>query len=163
MVANIVHKLEERLIKHKIRLRTIVYYENRISQIEKELSGPAGMKYSDMPKSQKPTDKVSLLIQEKIDKEKLVNNEMKILNKEGLALRHIVGKMYFVPSQKRGPLFEKYIDLIRYYYFEDKNWEDMMNIFADDFKKRDESDLRKIHKWHHKALVQLAKSQKENS
>ena len=56
---------KERLSKQKYRLRTILQLQNRIEQINSELSGPGGMKYSDMPRSQTPFDKVGILVQEK--------------------------------------------------------------------------------------------------
>ena len=149
---------KERLSKQKYRLRTILQLQNRIEQINSELSGPGGMKYSDMPRSQTPFDKVGILVQEKILKEKELNKILPKFKEEGLAINEALIKLSEMPQPARGPLLSQYCDLLRYYYLEDKSWDDIMLSFG--FEKDDDSKLRLVHKWHGKALNLLKLSQK---
>lgn len=149
---------KERLSKQKYRLRTILQLQNRIEQINSELSGPGGMKYSDMPRSQTPFDKVGILVQEKMLKEKELNKILPKFKEEGLAINEALLKLSEMPQPVRGPLLSQYCDLLRYYYLEDKSWDDIMLSFG--FEKDDDSKLRLVHKWHGKALNLLKLSQK---
>lgn len=149
---------KERLSKQKYRLRTILQLQNRIEQINSELSGPGGMKYSDMPRSQTPFDKVGILVQEKMSKEKELNKILPKFKEEGLAINEALLKLSEMPQPARGPLLSQYCDLLRYYYLEDKSWDDIMMSFG--FEKDDDSKLRLVHKWHGKALNLLKLSQK---
>ena len=149
---------KERLLKQKYRLRTILQLQNRIEQINSELSGPGGMKYSDMPRSQTPFDKVGILVQEKMLKEKELNKILPKFKEEGLAINEALIKLSEMPQPARGPLLSQYCDLLRYYYLEDKSWDDIMLSFG--FEKDDDSKLRLVHKWHGKALNLLKLSQK---
>ena len=130
---------KERLSKQKYRLRTILQLQNRIEQINSELSGPGGMKYSDMPRSQTPFDKVGILVQEKILKEKELNKILPKFKEEGLAINEALIKLSEMPQPARGPLLSQYCDLLRYYYLEDKSWDDIMLSFG--FEKDDDSKL----------------------
>lgn len=149
---------KERLSKQKYRLRTILQLQNRIEQINSELSGPGGMKYSDMPRSQTPFDKVGILVQEKMLKEKELNKILPKFKEEGLAINEALIKLSEMPQPARGPLLSQYCDLLRYYYLEDKSWDIIMMSFG--FEKDDDSKLRLVHKWHGKALNLLKLSQK---
>ena len=149
---------KERLSKQKYRLRTILQLQNRIEQINSELSGPGGMKYSDMPRSQTPFDKVGILVQEKMLKEKELNKILPKFKEEGLVINEALIKLSEMPQPVRGPLLSQYCDLLRYYYLEDKSWDDIMLSFG--FEKDDDSKLRLVHKWHGKALNLLKLSQK---
>ena len=149
---------KERLLKQKYRLRTILQLQNRIEQINSELSGPGGMKYSDMPRSQTPFDKVGILVQEKMLKEKELNKILPKFKEEGLAINEALIKLSEMPQPARGPLLSQYCDLLRYYYLEDKSWDIIMMSFG--FEKDDDSKLRLVHKWHGKALNLLKLSQK---
>ena len=149
---------KERLSKQKYRLRTILQLQNRIEQINSELSGPGGMKYSDMPRSQTTFDKVGILVQEKMLKEKELNKILPKFKEEGLAINEALIKLSEMPQPARGPLLSQYCDLLRYYYLEDKSWDIIMMSFG--FEKDDDSKLRLVHKWHGKALNLLKLSQK---
>lgn len=149
---------KERLSKQKYRLRTILQLQNRIEQINSELSGPGGMKYSDMPRSQTPFDKVGILVQEKMLKEKELNKILPKFKEEGLAINEALIKLSEMPQPARGPLLSQYCDLLRYYYLEDKSWDIIMMSFG--FEKDDDSKLRLVHRWHGKALNLLKLSQK---
>ena len=129
-----------------------------IEQINSELSGPGGMKYSDMPRSQTPFDKVGILVQEKMLKEKELNKILPKFKEEGLAINEALIKLSEMPQPARGPLLSQYCDLLRYYYLEDKSWDIIMMSFV--FEKDDDSKLRLVHKWHGKALNLLKLSQK---
>lgn len=141
---------KERLQKQKYRLRTILTLQNRIDQIDSELSGPGGMKLTDMPRNQNAFDKVGVLIQEKMSKEKELNKILPKFNTEGAAINQALIKLSEMPQPTRGPLLSQYCDLLRYYYLEDKSWENIMVSFG--FEKDDDTKLRLIHRWHGKAL-----------
>ncbi len=148
---------KERLKKQKYRLRTILQLQNRIDQIDTELSGPGGLKYSDMPRSQGTFDKVGTLISEKMSKEKELNKILPKFETEGKLINEALVKMGELPQPNRGPLISQYCDLLRYYYLEDKPWEEILESFS--FEKDDDSKLRLVHKWHGKALTLLKESQ----
>ena len=150
MVATLSIVGKERLQKQKYRLRTILQLQNRIDQINSELSGPAGMKYSDMPRNQGVFDKVGILIQEKMTKEKELNKILPKFKEEEQAINEALFKLSEMPQPARGPLLSQYCDLLRYYYLEDKTWDSIMVAFG--FEVGDDSKLRLLHKWHGKAL-----------
>lgn len=159
MVATLSIVGKERLSKQKYRLRSILSLQNRIEQINSELSGPAGMKYSDMPRNQGVFDKVGILIQEKMSKEKELNKILPKFREEGAAINEALLKLSEMPQPVRGPLLSQYCDLLRYYYLEDKSWDNIMVSFG--FNKDDDSKLRLLHKWHGKALNLLKLCQKQ--
>lgn len=158
MVATIDFVGKERLVKQKYRLRTILRIQNRIDQITSELSGPGGLKYSDMPKTKSNFDKVGTLISEKISKEKELNRILPKFKSEGKVINEVLIKMSELPQPNRGPLISQYCDLLRYYYLEDKSWEEILESFL--FERDDDSKLRLVHKWHGKALNLMRESQK---
>ena len=145
---NIIGK--ERLQKQKYRLRTILQLQNRIDQINSELSGPTGMKYTDMPRNQNKYDPTDRLRDEKIFKEKELNKILPRFKEEEQAISSALFKLSEMPQPARGPLLSQYCDLLRYYYLEDKNWDSIMVAFG--FEVDDDSKLRLLHKWHGKAL-----------
>lgn len=149
---------KERLLKQKYRIRRILYLTNRIEQIKGLMAAPSSLKYSDVPKSQIHFDKVGQLIQEKIEKEKELNKILPLFDSESIKINNAINKLRELPQPTRGPLLSSYCDLLRYYYLEDKSWDEIMVAF--EFDKEDCSKLRLIHKWHGKALLLLKKCQK---
>lgn len=149
---------KKRLCKQKYRIREIIRLQDRISRIDCQLSGPAGMKISDMPRNQNPFDKLSLLVQEKMDKEKKVKKLYPLFESENSLIISKIGLIGEIPQAERGPLNSVYQDILRYFYLEDKSWEDILEILK--FERDDDTKLRLIHKWHGRALKLLEKIQK---
>ena len=136
-----------RLLNQKYRIREAIRLQDRIDQIKISLSGPAGIKLSDMPRSQNHFDKTGFLIQEKIEKEQKLSKLMAKYKEEDCAIRKIIDKMTIIPQPQKGPLISVYQDLIRYFYLEDKSWDEILKIF-----KKDETEDRILFRWHGKAL-----------
>lgn len=138
---------KDRLLKQKYRIREAIRLQNRIDQIKMSLSGPAGMKLSDMPRNQNYFDKTGFLIQEKMDKDKKLEKLITKYRDEDSKIRAVIEKMSAVTQPSKGPLIGVYQDLIRYFYLEDKSWDKILEIF-----KIDKLEERQIFRWHGKAL-----------
>ena len=138
---------KDRLLKQKYRIREAIRLQNRIDQIKMSLSGPAGMKLSDMPRNQNYFDKTGFLIQEKMDKDKKLEKLITKYRDEDSKIRAVIEKMSAVTQSSKGPLIGVYQDLIRYFYLEDKSWDKILEIF-----KIDKLEERQIFRWHGKAL-----------
>lgn len=148
---------KDRLLKQKYRIREAIRLQNRIDQIKMSLSGPAGMKLSDMPRNQNYFDKTGFLIQEKMDKDKKLEKLITKYRDEDSKIRAVIEKMSAVTQSSKGPLIGVYQDLIRYFYLEDKSWDKILEIF-----KIDKLEERQIFRWHGKALSIFKACQKED-
>lgn len=148
---------KDRLLKQKYRVREVIRLQDRIDEIKSVLSGPHGMKISDMPRSQNPFDKLGQLTQEKIDKDKKLHKLITKYRDEDSKIRAVIEKMSAVTQPAKGPLIGVYQDLIRYFYLEDKTWDKLLEIF-----KIDKSEERSIYRWHGKALKIFRMCQKED-
>lgn len=152
---------KKRLYNQMYRVREIRKLQEEIDNIALMLSSPAGVKLSDMPKSQKPFDKVGNLIARKIEKEKKLNKLVFQAEEEKNILEDVIEKMTTLPENPKGPLNSVLQDILRYRYIDDYSWKDIVNlVFTEDEFIDVESNLRKVHKWNGLALVKFVKCQR---
>ncbi len=149
---------KERLWKNKNRFREIIRLQNRIDGIDAKLSGPNGMKLNDMPRSQNPTDLLSILVGEKIKLEEKLNRILPLYESENMLIMKCFQKMYDYPQPERGPLVSNYVDILRWFYVENKDWDTIAELLNLD--KSDDNQQRKLRRWHGKALQILKEVQK---
>lgn len=153
---------KKKLEKHKSRRREFCKLEEAITNIDNVLKSPAGIKYSDMPRSQKPFDKVGNLLSVKLEKEKRQKKLARIICEEQAIIESILDKMLNMPESPRGPMNTELRDVLRYFYIFDFNWEEILKIFclgSDEFNDNHDSNIRKLHRWHGWALSKFIKCQ----
>jgi len=142
---------KKRLQNQKYRLREIKRLEDRISIIDITLSGPPGMKISDMPRNQMPKDKLAELVQEKMEKEKKLDRLYPVFNSESAEIVRVINLIGSLDQPERGErLLSDFQTILRLYYLEDKSWEEILEVLGLDSSS--DSNLRQIYRWHGKAL-----------
>ena len=154
---------KQRLYNQMYRVREIRKLQEEISNIDTILRSPSGVKLSDMPRSQKPFDKIGNLLSRKMEKENKLNELVKIAQFEEVILETIIKKISSLPESPKGPLNSVLQDILRYRYIDDYSWTEilrLMNVIADDpYGDKEESELRKLYKWHGIALQKFLKCQ----
>ena len=153
---------KQRLYEQMYRVREIRKLQEEIDNISLALGSPGGVKLSDMPRSQKPFDKVTTLVSRKIEKEKKLDELMKIAKYEKMILEFIIDKISILPENPKGPMNSVLQDILRYRYIDDYPWKEIINLLCPDndaFIDMTESNLRKLHKWNGQALVKFIKCQ----
>lgn len=149
---------EDLLIKQKCLQREITNLLERIKEIDRVLSGPAGMKFNDMPRSEVPFDKVGQMISEKMEKERLLKSFCKDFNSNSAIIKRSFDLMTSLSPLKSGNMtLYQYKDLLQYFYCENKCIKEILAIF----KLEDtDSNRRVFYKWLSKALLLLRLGQK---
>ena len=153
----------QRLYDQMYRVQRIRKLQEDIALIENILYNPSGMKLSDMPRSQNPSDdKTIKLMDRKRNKEAKLKAEIQQEQEEKPKLESIIEDMSLLPENPKGPMISVLQDVLRYRYIDGYLWEEMIKLmFPDDdsFVDRTESNLRKLHKWNGQALVKFIKCQ----
>ena len=153
---------KQRLYDQMYRVREIRKLQEEIDNIALALGSPSGVKLSDMPRSQKPFDKVGTLVSRKIEKEKKLDELMKVAQYEKVILEYIINKISILPENPKGPMNSVLQDILRYRYIDDYPWKEIINLLCPDndaFIDMTESNLRKLHKWNGQALLKFIKCQ----
>ena len=154
---------KQRLYNQMFRVREIRKLQEEISNIDHLLRSPTGVKLTDMPRSQKPFDKMTNLISRKIEKEKKLNDLIELAKIEEIILENIIKKISSLPESPKGPMNSVLQDILRYRYIDDYSWAEILrvlNVVIDDpYGDKEESELRKLYKWHGLALVKFLKCQ----
>lgn len=153
----------QRLYDQMHRVQRIRQLQEDIAIIENILYNPTGMKLSDMPRSQNPSDdKKTKLMDRKLQKEKKLNMEKEIEQAEKAVLESVIEKMSLLPENPKGPMNSVLQDVLIYRYIDGYLWEEMIKLMfpdEDSFIDKTESNLRKLHKWNGQALVKFMKCQ----
>ena len=92
---------KQRLYYQMYRVREIRKLQEEIDNISQMLGSPSGVKLSDMPRSQNPFDKIGNLISRKMEKEKKLNELMKVAQYEKIILENIINKNKINQFQKK--------------------------------------------------------------
>lgn len=154
---------KQRLYSQMYRVREIRNLQEEISNIDQMLRSPTGVKLTDMPRSQKPFDKMGNLISRKIEKEKKLDELIKIAQVEEIILENIIKKISALPESPKGPMNSVLQNILRYRYIDDYSWTEILELlgfaFNDPYGEKEESELRKLYKWHGVALVKFLKCQ----
>lgn len=155
---------KQRLYYQMYRVREIRKLQEEINNIDQMLRSPSGVKLTDMPRSQKPFDKLANLISRKMEKEKKLNELVKIAQHEQIILETVIKKISALPENPKGPMNSVLQDILRYRYIDDYSWTEILELLCFSQYEADcdkeESDLRKLYKWHGLALVKFLKCQK---
>jgi hypothetical protein len=152
-----------RLNEHKYRVREIRRLQKEINIISAQLGSPGGVRYSDMPRSQNPFDKMGMLIARKIEKEKKLNEMTKTAIQEAKILENIIKQISKLPESAKGASNAIYQDILRYHYLNDISMKEiiyLMNNDDDDLLDNYESKLRILYAREDEALRKFIKCQK---
>jgi hypothetical protein len=153
----------ERLNEHKYRVREIRRLQKEIDIISAQLSSPGGVRYSDMPRSQNPFDKMEMLISRKIEKEKKINAMTKTAFQEAKILEDVIQQISKLPETAKGASNSVYQDILRYHYLSDISMKEivyLMNYDDEDLIDNYESRLRVLYSRENEALRKFIKCQK---
>ena len=153
----------ERLNQQKHRIREIRRLQNEIDIISNQLGSPQGIKYSDMPKSRNPFDKIGMLISRKIEKENQLNKILKTAQKEAEILEEVINKISKLPESAKGASNSTYQDILRYHYLNDLTMKEIIylqNADNDDLVDSYESKLRLLYMQENEALRKFLRCQR---
>ena len=161
-MAEIVDSL--RLVKQKKRLRRILNLQRDITYLDKQLQGPSGMRITDMPKSQKPTNKEQQIIQRIMEKEKQLTALKKDFSTEDVILRKVIKKFDdLAETSATEDTILQLQDILIYHYLQDWSMKEIYKIFAGSGKFKEDSDedsnMRNLYKKHAKAIDMFEKCQ----
>lgn len=153
-----------RLVKQKHRLRRILNLQNDIASLDKQLSGPLGMRITDMPKSQRPKSRMEQIVQRKLEKEKELITLKKVFSCEDVILRTVIKKFDELPASTTTEDSNLiYQDLLIYHYLQDWSMKEIYEIFEISGKFKADSDedsnMRNLYKKHAKAINMFEKCQ----
>ncbi len=138
----------------------------RLDVMETRLSSIGSPTLSNMPKSASPVqDRMASMVAVKVDLE----NDIKRQQKGLLETREMIEKILLKAlkkSEERSVIRARYLDCC--FYHEDKlsDWNDVNNtMFGDrqDFLSKEESYLRRVHKIHGSALLNMARYIEDNN
>ncbi len=153
----------QRLYDQMYRVQRIRKLQEDIALLENILYNPSGMRLSDMPRSQNPSDDKKIkLMDRKTIKEKKLQQEKEIEEAEKIELEKIIEMMSFLPENPKGPMNSVLQDVLTYRYIDGYLWEEMVKLmFPEDdfFTDKTDSNLRKLHKWNGQALIKFIKCQ----
>ena len=153
----------KRLSEHKHRVREIRRLQEEINIISSKLGSPGGVRYSDMPRSQNPFDKMGMLVSRKLEKEKQLSKIMITAQKEAGILEKIIQQIAKLPEPSKGASNALYQDILRYYYLHDLSIQEiiyLINADNDDLIDNYDNELRLLYKRQDEALRKFIKCQK---
>ena len=154
-----INTVKDWLLEFREREKDIQGQLNRLDVIEMRITSIGSPTLSDMPKSPSPfQDRSAYMIAVKIDLE----NDIKEQQTEQKRIRKSIEKVVrgLRKAEERSVIRARYLDCA--FYHEDKlsDWNDVSNtLFGDrgDFLDKEESYLRRVHKIHGSALLNMAR------
>lgn len=139
-----------RLIEYREREKDIDSQTERLDRLEMKIRSVGSPTLSDMPKSPSPPqDRTTALIADKIDLENDIRQAIAEQRKEKEAIETILRKLRH--SEERA--------VIRMRYFDGASWNDVVDMLfggKDDFLGKEDTYLRRTHKIHGSALLNMA-------
>lgn len=139
-----------RLIEYREREKDIDSQTERLDRLEMKIRSVGSPTLSDMPKSPSPPqDRVTALIADKIDLENDIRQAIAEQRREKEAIETILRKLRH--SEERA--------VIRMRYFDGASWNDVVDMLfggKDDFLGKEDTYLRRTHKIHGSALLNMA-------
>ena len=139
-----------RLIEYREREKDIDSQTERLDRLELKIRSVGSPTLSDMPKSPSPPqDRVTALIADKIDLENDIRQAIAEQRREKEAIETILRKLRH--SEERA--------VIRMRYFDGASWNDVVDMLfgdKDDFLGKEDTYLRRTHKIHGSALLNMA-------
>lgn len=139
-----------RLIEYRERAKDIESQTERLDRLEMKILSIGSPTLSDMPKSPSPPqDRTTALIADKIDLENDIRQAIAEQRREKEAIEIILRKLRH--SEERA--------VIRMRYFDGASWNDVVDMLfggKDDFLGKEDTYLRRTHKIHGSALLNMA-------
>lgn len=139
-----------RLIEYRERAKDIESQTERLDRLEMKILSIGSPTLSDMPKSPSPPqDRTTALIADKIDLENDIRQAIADQRREKEAIEVILRKLRH--SEERA--------VIRMRYFDGASWNDVVDMLfggKDDFLGKEDTYLRRTHKIHGSALLNMA-------
>lgn len=139
-----------RLIEYRERAKDIESQTERLDRLEMKILSIGSPTLSDMPKSPSPPqDRTTALIADKIDLENDIRQAIAEQRREKKAIEVILRKLRH--SEERA--------VIRMRYFDGASWNDVVDMLfgdKDDFLGKEDTYLRRTHKIHGSALLNMA-------
>lgn len=139
-----------RLIEYREREKDIESQTERLDRLEMKIMSVGSPTLSDMPKSPSPLqDRVTALIADKIDLENDIRQAIAEQRQEKKDIEVILRKLRH--SEERA--------VIRMRYFDGASWNDVVDMLfggKDDFLGKEDTYLRRTHKIHGSALLNMA-------
>lgn len=139
-----------RLIEYREREKDIDSQTERLDRLEMKILSIGSPTLSDMPKSPSPPqDRTTALIADKIDLENDIRQAIAEQRREKEAIEVILRKLRH--SEERA--------VIRMRYFDGASWNDVVDMLfggKDDFLGKEDTYLRRTHKIHGSALLNMA-------
>ena len=150
--------VKEWLIEFREREKEIQSQLNRLDVIETRITSIGSPTLTDMPKSPSPfQDRSTYMVGVKIDLEKEINEqqeEQKIVRKEIDTVVRSLKK-----AEERAVIRARYLDCAFYHENKLSDWNDVTSALfgdRDDFLDKEDSYLRRVHKIHGSALLNMA-------
>ncbi len=152
-----------RLLQFRDRENDLRVLFDRLDIIEMQMKSVTSPTLSDMPNSKSPfRDRTSYMVAVKVDLEK----EIQQLQEDQYHIRNDIETILkkLKKAEERAVIRSRYLDCS--FYHEDRlcDWNDVNNTLfgdRDDFLEKEESYLRRIHKIHSAALLNLSKLLKD--
>ncbi len=142
--------VKHRLVEYRERERDIENQLERLDRIELRLKSIGSPALSDIPKSPSASqDKTADIIAQKIDLENEIKMAVAEQRQERNAIESILKKLKH--SDERA--------VIRMRYFDGASWEDVVGMLfggKEDFLRKEDTYLRRTHKIHGSALMNMA-------
>lgn len=139
-----------RLIEYRERAKDIEIQTERLDRLEMKILSIGSPTLSDIPKSPSPPqDRTTALIADKIDLENDIRQVIAEQRREKEAIEVILRKLRH--SEERA--------VIRMRYFDGASWNDVVDMLfggKDDFLGKEDTYLRRTHKIHGSALLNMA-------
>ena len=139
-----------RLIEYRERAKDIESQTERLDRLEMKILSVGSPTISDMPKSPSPPqDRTTALIADKIDLENDIRQAIAEQRREKEEIEVILRKLRH--SEERA--------VIRMRYFDGASWNDVVDMLfggKDDFLGKEDTYLRRTHKIHGSALLNMA-------
>lgn len=139
-----------RLIEYRERAKDIEIQTERLDRLEMKILSIGSPTLSDIPKSPSPPqDRTTALIADKIDLENDIRQAIAEQRREKEAIEVILRKLRH--SEERA--------VIRMRYFDGASWNDVVDMLfggKDDFLGKEDTYLRRTHKIHGSALLNMA-------
>ena len=151
----------ERLFKQQSRVRSIRNLQFDIDVISSKLSAPGSVKLTDMPKSQTPFDKLTMLVSRKLEKEKKLKKLTDEAIEEGNILEEVIDRISNLPESIQGASNSVYQDLLRYHFLNDMSLKEILELMdIDELDDNYESKIRLMYTRRFEALKKFEKCQK---
>lgn len=145
-----VEAIKNRLVEYRERERDIDNQIERIERLEMKMTSIGSPTISDMPKAASPShDKIGSMIAQKEELETCIREDIKKQESERIEIEGILKKLKH--SDERA--------VIRMRYFDGASWNDVMDMLfgsRNDFLDREDTYLRRTHRIHGSALLNMA-------